>query len=357
MKKLSQILLLTLVVVTLVSAFVFSANAIDISSAAQLAKLMAGTDTTNYPLDGDYVLRNNINMSGQTQSPIGDNDTPFRGTFNGGGYAISNINITAGQYTGLFGVTANATIKNLTVSGTVKSTIATDESARTGGLVGMSRGDLTLTGVTTKIDVTTKGNNVGGLIGLVDFNDTSTTNLLTITDCANEGTISGGKYVGGMVGALGGSDAYSQAGTLKITNTHNRGTVKSTGNCAAGFVGYFNFMGTSNRGDLYIAHCTNTATITGGDGFVGGIVGGYLASPNTYASDLTLEVVQNRGKVSGKSAVGTIMGAFRMPKSNSETLRDCLNCGLSTNLPMIDSVSATTKTSKLTLAGFYNKAG
>ena len=68
---------------------------------------------------GEYfILDDDIDFEGQTLIPIGNEENPFRGTFDGSGYTISNIVIdgTNTQKLGLFGACENATIKNLGVS-------------------------------------------------------------------------------------------------------------------------------------------------------------------------------------------------------------------------------------------------
>ena len=56
---------------------------------------------------------------GTSWTPIGTEDNPFSGTFDGGGVEISRLYIsTTDDYQGLFGY-STGTIKNLTVSGSV----------------------------------------------------------------------------------------------------------------------------------------------------------------------------------------------------------------------------------------------
>lgn len=158
------------VMLSLTLAFTAGAASYTIGTAAELQELME--DSTQWSDGNTYTLTANINMSSITsQTPIGNNSTPFKGTFNGGGYSITGINISsADQYVGLFGATANATVKNLTVSGKVTSTYTTEsttdnDDAYVGGVIGRSRGSLTLTGVTSSVTVKASGSDVGGLIG------------------------------------------------------------------------------------------------------------------------------------------------------------------------------------------------
>ncbi|MBE6727237.1 MAG: hypothetical protein E7562_01160 [Ruminococcaceae bacterium] len=105
------------------------ADYIVIKTGADLAKI--GVDA-NYPLDGKYILANDIDLSSyENWTPIGDinntydkTKTPafsvFSGTFDGNGYTIKNltINYTTGTATGqvflgLFSATRGATVKNI----------------------------------------------------------------------------------------------------------------------------------------------------------------------------------------------------------------------------------------------------
>lgn len=65
-----------------------------------------------------YVLTNDIDLSGKNWLPIGNEKTPFSGVFDGNNYTISGLTCTfqqAKKYQGLFGVTKNAVIKNITI--------------------------------------------------------------------------------------------------------------------------------------------------------------------------------------------------------------------------------------------------
>lgn len=77
-----------------------------------------------------FVLANNISGVGNI-TPIGVNTHPFKGNFDGNNKVISGLNINkSGNYIGLFGCVSGATIKNLTVNGSVKG------SSNVGGVVG-----------------------------------------------------------------------------------------------------------------------------------------------------------------------------------------------------------------------------
>ena len=81
------------------------------------------------------MLTADIDLSGETWTPIGSESTPYTGTFDGQGYTISGMTIeNAESYSGLFG-NVTGTVKNFTVTGSI--TITGDETvAKVGGAVG-----------------------------------------------------------------------------------------------------------------------------------------------------------------------------------------------------------------------------
>jgi len=99
-------------------------------------------------------LNSNIDLKGNTIKSIGTENSPFKGTFDGGYYTILNANIKG---TGLFGVTENATIENV---GLYNATI---ESKQAVGLIGKAvNTDVS----NTYVRLGTLKSNVGvGLIG------------------------------------------------------------------------------------------------------------------------------------------------------------------------------------------------
>ncbi|MDD4495186.1 MAG: InlB B-repeat-containing protein, partial [Eubacteriales bacterium] len=162
--------------------------------------------------------------------------TPFTGTYDGGGYTISNliIDTNAFQYAGLFGYVAadaeleninladveitssyshdiypgyvgplagcnEGTIQNCTASGGIKSEVR----SAVGGIVGYNTG--TITGCTANCYLSGgSGSVVGGIAGY---------NKETIIACTASGSISGGagSAVGGIVGYDEGTTEYSTA--------------------------------------------------------------------------------------------------------------------------------------------------
>lgn len=201
------------------------------------------TEKQNNCIGKTVTLENDIDLGDYPWTPIGNYYSVYAGTFDGNhkkieGMAVDTQNGTAG----LFGNLAqSATVKDLTVSGTVVDTYR--GSSRVGGIAGINEGTISKCTFDGGI-IQTKGDNqcAGGIAGL---------NNGTITDCTNDGMIEGKGtseiYVGGIAG--------SNHGT--ITNCTNNGDV-------SGGVTY----NTTSVGDLWGS--TNWQTY---GGYLGGIAG------------------------------------------------------------------------------------
>ena len=156
-------------------------------------------DNVRNDLTGDYVLVNDLNENtdgyagiGDSFAPIGYRDNIFTGSFDGGGYSITDIEIVrsaAEDGVALFGWVENATIENIHISGVLNTT---DEDFQYyGGLVGITNPG-TVTNCSSSVDVTTNGGYSGGLV--------ARHNGGTVTDSYATGSVEGDDRVGGLVG-------------------------------------------------------------------------------------------------------------------------------------------------------------
>ncbi len=94
-----------------------------------------------------FKLADNLSVGNIT--PIGTNSAAFSGIFDGNGKTVTVAINVAGNYVGLFGYTSGATIKNLTVNGSVKG------SKYVGGVVGYAL-NTTIDNVTNNASVTAR---------------------------------------------------------------------------------------------------------------------------------------------------------------------------------------------------------
>ncbi|WP_161599039.1 GLUG motif-containing protein [Aidingimonas lacisalsi] len=215
---------------------------------------------------------------GKGWEPIGDDATPFTGTFDGLDHVISELTINRGgeDYIGLFGTATDSSskIRNVGLLG-----VQVTGNNSVGGLVGDNNGSITNAYVTGMVRGT-DSYYVGGLVGQ---NDGSITNAYVT------GTVKASEYVGGLVGvnwdsianayatgvvmgseSVGGLVGYSFNGD--ITNVYATGAV--TGNKDVG--GLVGFILSADLSNAYA-----TGTVTGNEG-VGGLVGGGTSTSDSY---------------------------------------------------------------------------
>ena len=131
-------------------------------------------------------------------TPIGTENQPFTGTFDGKGYTIRGLYIDGNtNYVGLFGHVG----KDGTVKGTVKNVNITDSymsgSSYVGGICGNNIGG-TLEDCTSDCTVKGTDNAAGGICGLNENNG-------SVLNCHNTGKVTGSFNVGGVCGDNGGT--------------------------------------------------------------------------------------------------------------------------------------------------------
>ena len=195
----------------------------------------------------------------------------FAGTFEGNGHTVY-LQITATKAAGMFGYVNGATVRNVTVAGTVDLTAANYYAA--------------------------------GLIGMVQWANGAMT---TVENCVNTATVNvtATSNAGGFVGRT--------LGHLTITGCINRGDVTTKGNYAAGFVGYIIKSSSGAAPSLVIRNSANEGNITGQTG-IGGFDG--LFHKDSAGGTHVLENVSNTGTVTGTSQVGGIVATISSQAAN-----------------------------------------
>ena len=265
------------------------------------AELVNGTltDGTEQNSSASAVLTADIDLSGETWTPIGSESTPYIGTFDGQGYTISGMTIeNAESYSGLFG-NVTGTVKNFTITGSI--TITGDETvARVGGAVGSlgtaSAGG-TVSGVTSGVDITVSAGNdhIGGVVGSMPENSSP-----TVENCIYTGKITVTVAAGSVAGIVG----YIRTGTIQ--NCANQGSI-SVDVGGTGSVG--GILGYCNNGRIYIRNCYNTGAISAdGTDNVGAIVGQNKGTQATVSNCyyLTGSANQGQGQLT-TDAAGTVV--------------------------------------------------
>lgn len=213
-----------------------------VSSAKEFAEMVAS---------GSYTLTKDIIV---TEPYASD----FSGTFDGNGHTVTlAIDQPSKDNIGLFSkISSTATIKNVTVDGTVTG------SRCVGGIAGTSNGTITQCQNKATITATKNGSGnysqAGGIVGYAEN--------ATITSCANVGNVNAAPNDGRRCGGVAG-----YAKTSVIENCYNQGQVSScsTGSSAAvgGIAGYIDsnasVMNCYNSGAISCAAASQVAKLVG----------------------------------------------------------------------------------------------
>lgn len=285
---------------------------VKISTAAELSAFSISRE--NYAGVTIY-LATDINMSGYTFYPIGGGISegytiPFRGIFDGQGYEISNLTITAGNTdnVGFFGNLQGATVKNLIIG---KNSTISGGKNRVGGIAGAITGDsqqsTTIENCWNK--ATIQGTNfAGGIVGFVyvtgekcpltdgtkqtadGVKAAAAVTTHYIKNCSNTGKVSAGRDVGGVVG-------YANV-KVEVTNCRNTGSIiasaGATNQGCGGVVGRISSNGSKVTG------CVNNGTVASKACTTGGVVG------NVRGTDTVVLYSANFGKVENAADFITI---------------------------------------------------
>ena len=246
------------------------------TSATPLAYNLVFTATQleaiNNNLTGNFLLAQPLDLSSVANwTPLAEG-TPYTGTFNGLGNAITGltINDSTDTYVGLFGqLSTGGKIENVSLAGTVT---ASANNAQTGGLVGFNNGG-TISNVTSTATASDNGAMIGGLVGV---------NNGAIQNASAIGAVTGGldDIVGGLVGE-------NQSGG-SITMSFATGAVTGGQGSQLGGLVAVNDLG----GTIYLSFAAGpVSTIAGLGPQLGGLVG------------------TNAGSISDSYAVGSVTGS------------------------------------------------
>ena len=280
MKKAVSIFLSLLMVVSLIPVTAISANAEETDSQTEIeyteVRTVEDLYMISYALDGNYKLMNDIDLTTDTAKggdwdyigngwdPIGSGgaykDSAFTGIFDGNGYEIKGMRIditklpsgtSDDSYAGLFAKNAG-TIKNLTVSGDIKSSVYIEY---VGAISGYNHGKIENCANKCNIDCSYNTYNkqyVGGITGY-------STDKSVISCCYNNGSVKGAwlydssnysVYVAGISNTFGQiQDSYN---TGNISATH-----KYTSSCA-----FSAGISAVNSSSSKISNCYSIGTAT-----------------------------------------------------------------------------------------------
>lgn len=276
------------------------------------------TRQSDYLTDGinfKIKLMNDIDMDQYAYSPIGiydiyfpENSRAFKGTFEGNGFTISNLAISATEQVAIFAYTSAATISNLTLDGanisaSGKYVACVVAVAEAGSIENITVSNSTITSTYSP------GNGqsyTGGIVGgyLAGAVNPATINNITMDTLSINVPDAG--YAGGLVGGI--DSTTVSINTVNVTDLNLTGTQQ-----LGGIVG-------SQAGNVTINNVSIGASVgstptpqISGDAFIGGIVG--YSTANALNSKITACTVTgmsilNTGTSLYTGATGGIAGWF-----------------------------------------------
>lgn len=215
-------------------------------------------------------LVNDIDLQSVGWTPVGNENNPYMGVFDGNGFTLLGLYVAGGSnYQGLFGYCKNATIKNIIT----KNGIINGDNF-TGGIVGYAEYTQVINCVNNN-NISSNGSSNGGIIGKCVGTE--------IKNCINNGNIlKGGYQNGGIAGTAensiidcclnygnisntdhsGGIAAYNTDGI--VTNCLNVGNITTTGS----FYCYTAGIVANNRGpNSIVKNCLNLGVLSGTNGY------------------------------------------------------------------------------------------
>ena len=255
----------------------------------------------------------------------------FRGTFDGGSHKITNLRYSEGANSGApFGLFRtlgqDAVIRDLTFEHVSVNCPASDS---VGVCAGVLKSITTLSNVRIADGTVTGASNVGGIVGCAEY-------PIALNSCRNGAAVTGANYVGGLVGR------GQTGGEMTFNSCVNSGEITAATGKAGGLIGHADddvkLSKSTNSGRVHAfkeaGGLIGSLGLLGENGSVfratGSVNNGAVVSDTTNAGglagtlnsmNLTVSGCQNYGTVTGKSAVGGLIGKFnnarRMIEINS----------------------------------------
>ena len=294
-------------------------NTCTVNSAEGLEQFAAEIIAGNVDADATIVLGGNIDLNDLTRSrtlasnwtPVGTEEAPFTGTFDGNGYTIQNLTLVESEakegkaYIGFFGYAKNATIKNVTFENVYINIPCLDidhSQGHIGAVAGSLEGTSTIENVTVKGDIqvyaTQDANGASRVAVVAGGNSYGNVTMKNVHVIANEGSyLKANNNTGALAGQLQGKSVFENCSS-NIDVTVNKFF-------AGGIIGLA-------AGDQLFKNCHTTgdvAVVAGREGRandhyrVGGIAGGWADGKTKVC---TLIGCSYTGNVSGKNVDGSV---------------------------------------------------
>ncbi len=285
-----------------------------ITNGDELAWLANLINTTNGGCNANAVLANDIDLGEEPWTPAGYNYSyNFTGIFDGNHHTVQGLSCNGADDRALFGYN-KGTIRNLLVSGTV-----TASGSNAGGIVAYQNGgSISSCGSYVTVTNTNKSGRCGGIAAYAYNAD--------ITSCFNAGDLTGGTYLGGVVGYAG--------GTMEISDCYNIGTL--TGSDAIVETAYVfgnagGILGNVGSGTVTVSNCYNAGAFEGMDKYsrVGAIIGtrGSATLTNCFYLDTMSKAAGNGAGDGATQITAEVLADAEMIISLGAAYRQDIGCG------------------------------
>lgn len=330
-----KILTFFLVVSVLTVLLVMGASALEIKTADEF--IAFAQDSSKWK--ETVVLSEDIDLSDRVVQPIGSVEKPFTGTFDGKGHTVKLNIASMNAFVGLFGVAKNATIRNLTIEGSVMSAFTAksaesksgDNYVTTGGIVGLALEGVTVENCVNNATVSGPCN-VGGIIGMIAPDGMQT---VTVKNCNNYGNVvSIYGNLGGVIGRV--RLTYESTLALAVENCGNYVSFDYASDDRArlgGVIGYLRV----NKGYCRIENCRNEGSLVADNDAketthycsVGGIAGRTEVQSDVSAG-AEFYNCYNSGNLSSSRYAGGMTGYYSHGEKSIEctsVFTNCVNIG------------------------------
>ncbi|RCX17158.1 putative repeat protein (TIGR02543 family) [Anaerobacterium chartisolvens] len=259
-----------------VSAYAFSGGSGTLNDPYRVATSEDLNQVRNY-LGSCFKQTADIDLSGYANwTPIGSSVIRFAGTYDGGGYKISNLKITDNySRVGLFGVAnVNSLIINVNLD-SVNMTISGMYNYCIGGLAGEVYGSVIKCSASGTV---TGADRVGGLVGY---------NCGLVEGCYADAQVLGTTYIGGLIGS-------SEEGSI-VRRSSSVGAVSATSHSVGGLIG--------GMVSSHVENSFSSAAVSGTNTYKGGLVG-VIINQSTVNNSYSTGAVSG----SGPEIIGGLVG-------------------------------------------------
>lgn len=272
-----------------------------VTSSNQLAFLSKAAESGHEEyLTYNYILQCDIDLKSHAFTPIGTEEHPFTGTFDGNGHIISNLYIDSeNDNVGLFGYVESRASESPTVTvkdplsqlsteltfyhnGLIKNFQVKNASVKSSGKnVGIAVGTAENRAIITNISVKdgsvyAKGGNVGGLVGNVNSDKADIYICYSTAEVTTEG-----KNAGGLVGELNSSRISGCYSVCQI-NDNNKTPAESIGT----IVGHFKNADNIFKNNFYDNEVNTVYKAVGNTDYEGEAYGISTKALKRYSSEL-----------------------------------------------------------------------